>query len=128
MKRSHRARWLPAVLVLLVLSQPFGRPAGAQAAAYKVGEKIECQVTGKWQPGTIVKMMQNSSGYFYLVNNDGEASTWDRWGLAVADSRAHRTDLRNREGAERTDRARRARGAEGRVTRGDIRDADPGAL
>ena len=79
MKRSNRASWLSAVLVLLVLTQAFGRPAGAQAAAYKVGDKIDCQVTGRWQPGTIVKLMQNSTGYFYLVNNDGEASTWDRW-------------------------------------------------
>ena len=50
------------------------------AATYKVGDKIECQVTGKWQPGTIVKVQMGGSGdWAYLVNNDGEASTWDRW-------------------------------------------------
>ena len=50
------------------------------AALYKIGDKIECQVTGKWQPGTIVNVQRGGGGeLFYLVNNDGEASTWDRW-------------------------------------------------
>ena len=50
------------------------------AALYKIGDKIECQVTGRWQPGTIVRVQPSGSGgLVYLVNNDGEASTWDRW-------------------------------------------------
>ena len=55
--------------------------AGIQAAVmYKIGDRIECNVTGKWQPGTIVKAQLSGSGeWAYLVNNDGEASTWDRW-------------------------------------------------
>ena len=79
MTKSNRPRWFPGVLLVLTMSLAFASQSAAQAAAYKVGDKIECQVTGKWQPGTIVKTMQNSSGYFYLVNNDGEASSWDRW-------------------------------------------------
>ena len=53
----------------------------AQATTtYKAGDKIECHVTGKWQPGTIVRVQPSGSGgLVYLVNNDGEASTWDRW-------------------------------------------------
>jgi hypothetical protein len=66
---------------------PVGRlPAPQQAAGaqvvttYKIGDRIECNVTGRWQPGTIVKAQPGGGGeLFYLVNNDGEAGTWDRW-------------------------------------------------
>ena len=69
------------------VTPPVGRsPAPQQAAGvqvlatYNVGDRIECNVTGKWQPGTIVKAQPGGGGeLFYLVNNDGEASTWDRW-------------------------------------------------
>jgi hypothetical protein len=69
------------------ISPPVGRaPAPQQAAGaqvvttYKIGDRIECNVTGSWQPGTIVKAQPGGGGeLFYLVNNDGEAGTWDRW-------------------------------------------------
>ena len=69
------------------VAPPVGRsPAPQQAAGtqvvttYKVGDRIECNVTGRWQPGTIVKAQPGGGGeMFYLVNNDGEAGTWDRW-------------------------------------------------
>jgi len=78
------SRWLPALLFTVLLSHAFARQAPAQTgAAYKVGEKIECDITGKWQPGTIVQVAPNSTGIFYLVNNDNEAHTWDRWASAA---------------------------------------------
>jgi len=60
---------------------PPQQAAGAQlATTYKIGDRIECNVTGRWQPGTIVKAQPGGGGeLFYLVNNDGEAGTWDRW-------------------------------------------------
>ena len=60
---------------------PPQRAAEAQlATTYKIGDRIECNVTGRWQPGTIVKAQPGGGGeLFYLVNNDGEAGTWDRW-------------------------------------------------
>jgi hypothetical protein len=62
---------------------PPQQAAGAQVATtYKVGDKIECNVTGKWQPGTIVKVTQGAYELAYLVNTDGEASTWDRFASA----------------------------------------------
>ncbi|HVT39214.1 MAG TPA: hypothetical protein VHE78_09210 [Gemmatimonadaceae bacterium] len=81
MMKSNGRRLLPWMLLLLVLIPAFTRHAGAQVATtYKVGDKVECQVTGKWQPGTIVRVQPGGSGdLFYLVNNDGEAHTWDRW-------------------------------------------------
>jgi hypothetical protein len=55
--------------------------AGVQVdTSYKIGDRIECNVTGRWQPGTIVRLQLGGGGeLFYLVNNDGEAGTWDRW-------------------------------------------------
>ena len=54
--------------------------AANEQLKHKVGDRIECQVTGNWQPGTIVKVQLGGDGeLFYLVNNDGEASAWDRW-------------------------------------------------
>ena len=55
--------------------------AGVQLlATYNVGDRIECNVTGRWQPGTIVRAQLGGGGEMsYLVNNDGEAGTWDRW-------------------------------------------------
>jgi hypothetical protein len=55
--------------------------AGVQVeTAYKIGDRIECNVTGRWQPGTIVRAQPGGGGeLFYLVNTDGEAATWDRW-------------------------------------------------
>ena len=60
---------------------PQQQAAGAQVAAmYKIGDRIECNVAGRWQPGTIVKVQPGGGGeLFYLVNNDGEASYMDRW-------------------------------------------------
>jgi hypothetical protein len=60
---------------------PPQQAAGTQlATTYKIGDRIECNVTGRWQPGTIVKAQPGGGGeLFYLVNNDGEAGTWDRW-------------------------------------------------
>ena len=55
--------------------------AGVQVVnSYKIGDRIECNVTGRWQPGTIVNTQLGGGGeWFYLVNNDGEAATWNRW-------------------------------------------------
>jgi hypothetical protein len=63
---------------------PPQQAAGAQVAAlYKIGDRIECNVAGKWQPGTIVSMQPGGSGeLFYLVNNEGEAHYMDRWASA----------------------------------------------
>ena len=74
-------RWLRALLLVLILCPVLARQANAQVATtYKIGDRIECNVAGKWQPGTIVKAQLGGGGeMFYLVNNDGEASTWDRW-------------------------------------------------
>jgi hypothetical protein len=66
---------------------PSGRPLPPQqragtdvAITYSVGDRIECNVTGRWQLGTIVRAQPGAGGeLFYLVNNDGEAGTWDRW-------------------------------------------------
>ena len=82
--KPNGLRWLAAMLLVLILYPAFARQANAQVATtYKVGDAIECNITGKWQPGTIVKMQPGGSGeLFYLVNNDGEASTWDRWASA----------------------------------------------
>lgn len=84
MTKPHGLRWLPAMLLVLILYPAFARQANAQVdAAYKIGDKIECNVTGKWQPGTIVSAQLGGGGdMFYLVNNDGEASTWNRWASA----------------------------------------------
>ena len=84
MMKPNGLRWLAAMLLVLILYPAFARQANAQAApTYKIGDRIECQVTGKWQPGTIVKVQLGGGGdLFYLVNNDGEASTWDRWASA----------------------------------------------
>jgi hypothetical protein len=84
MMKPNSLRWLPAMLLVLVLYPAFAGQAVAQVATtYKVGDKIECQVTGKWQPGTIVNAQPGGGGeLFYLVNNDGEAHTWDRWASA----------------------------------------------
>jgi hypothetical protein len=47
---------------------------------YKIGDRIEWNVTGRWQPGRIVKAQPGGGGeLFYLINNDGEGGTWDRW-------------------------------------------------
>jgi hypothetical protein len=102
MLQSNRLRWLAATLPLLILSLAFARQASAQGAAtYKVGEKIECKVTGTWQPGTIVASQLGGDGELaYLVNNDGEAHTWDRW--------ASSSNLRARTGLiSKTEQARR---------------------
>lgn len=81
MMKANGLRRLRAMLLVLILCPAFASQAIAQAAVpYKIGDKIECQVTGKWQPGTIVNVQTGGSGeLFYLVNNDGEAHTWDRW-------------------------------------------------
>jgi hypothetical protein len=62
-------------------ASPPQQAAGAQVAAmYKIGDRIECNVTGKWQPGTIVNVQRGGSGeLFYLINHDGVASYMDRW-------------------------------------------------
>jgi hypothetical protein len=79
--KPNGLHWLRAMLLVLILYPVFEGQAVAQVATtYKVGDKIECQVTGKWQPGTIVNAQPGGGGeLFYLVNNDGEAHTWDRW-------------------------------------------------
>ena len=81
MTKPNGLRWLPAILLVLILYSAFAPQASAQVSTtYKTGDRIECNVTGKWQPGTIVKAQAGGSGeMFYLVNNEGEASTWDRW-------------------------------------------------
>jgi hypothetical protein len=81
MTKPNILHGLPAILLVLILYPAFALQAVAQAATtYKVGDKIECQVTGKWQPGTIVTVQPGGSGeLFYLVNQEGEAHTWDRW-------------------------------------------------
>jgi hypothetical protein len=85
MMKPNGLRWLPALLLVLSLYPAFVPQAIAGAAAvYKVGDKIECQVTGKWQPGTIVNVTLGGSGeWAYLVNTDSEAHTWDRWASAA---------------------------------------------
>ena len=100
--KPNSLRWLPAMLVVLILYPAFVRQATGQVAAtYKIGDKIECQVTGKWQPGTIVNTQLGGSGdLFYLVNNEGEAHTWDRWASA--------SQIRGRTGVlSTTDRAKK---------------------
>ncbi len=84
MMKPNALRWLPAMLLVLILYPALARQANAQAAAtYTIGDRIECNVTGTWQPGTIVNVQRGGGGdLFYLVNNDGEASTWDRWASA----------------------------------------------
>ena len=60
--------------------EPRQTAAAQVATTNKIGDKIECNVTGKWQPGTIVRAQPGGSGeMFYLINTDGEASSWDRW-------------------------------------------------
>jgi hypothetical protein len=72
MIKSQVLRWLPAIVLVLVLLPAFARQGRAQAAlTFKVGDKIECQVTGQWQPGTIVRMQPGGSGemfYHYFVS------------------------------------------------------------
>lgn len=93
MKGPNAPRWLPVLLSVFLLVTPLLRraqaQAGAQAAAtYKVSDKVECHITGKWQPGTIVSVQRSGSGeMMYLVNNDGESHSWDRW-AASSDIRA----------------------------------------
>jgi len=51
-----------------------------RGAMYKVGDRIESHVTGNWQPGTVINVQRGGDGQWnYLINNDGEAHTWDRW-------------------------------------------------
>ena len=80
-----------AMLLAVMMHSGVARHAGAQAPKYKVGDSIECNVAGKWQPGTIVQVQNKSDGDFYVVNNDGEAHTWDRW--ASADQVRRRTGV-----------------------------------
>ena len=103
-------RWSSRTLLVLSLSAAFARQAHAQAAPttaqatpiYQVGDKIECNVTGKWQPGSIVLASSKPTGMFYVVNNDGEAHTWDRW--ASADQIRRRTGLMSPTEQVRTDK------------------------
>ena len=63
---------------------PSSHQSAKPSAMYKVGDKIESQVTGRWQPGTIVSVQRGGDGQLnFLVNHDGEASTWDRWASAA---------------------------------------------
>jgi hypothetical protein len=67
----------------LLLGASLAANVGAQTpASFKIGDKVESNISGTWQPGTIVQQMQNSSGKFYLVNADGESHSWDRWASA----------------------------------------------
>jgi hypothetical protein len=86
-KATNEIRGLRDEVNERAIAPPVGRsPAPQQAAGpqvdatYKIGDRIECNVTGRWQPGTIVRAQPGGGGeLFYLVNNDGEAATWDRW-------------------------------------------------
>jgi hypothetical protein len=56
-------RCLFAILFAVMLGPTLTRDAVAQSAVvYKVGDKIECQITRKWQPGTIVEVQRGGSG------------------------------------------------------------------
>src|SRR5438874_796088 len=80
MMKPNGVRLLLAMVLGLMLYSTLAHRADAQPAAFKVGDRIEANVTGKWQPGTIVRVQPGGGGdLFYLVNTDGEGSNSDRW-------------------------------------------------
>jgi hypothetical protein len=94
MMKPNALRWLPAMLLVLILYPAFERQGHAQApATYKVGDRVDLlvgsaniggkYVGGKWQPGTIVQVTQAAYELMYLVHHDDDSSNHDNWASSL---------------------------------------------